>query len=90
MSFACLPRIATLGLAVLAASSTIAGATMYALPPQDGASPEQSYVTANVNFRSGPGTNYPVIGRLVSGDFVDVISCQRAWCRVQAPARGEG
>jgi uncharacterized protein YgiM (DUF1202 family) len=39
-------------------------------------------VTANVNVRSGPGTNYPVVSTVRSGTQVDVQQCQGSWCYV--------
>lgn len=39
-------------------------------------------VTADLNIRSGPGTNYRVIGTLPAGARVDVGGCTGSWCRV--------
>jgi uncharacterized protein YraI len=39
-------------------------------------------VTANVNVRSGPGTNYSVLGTATRGQQVDVQQCQGSWCYV--------
>lgn len=39
-------------------------------------------VTTDLNVRSGPGTNYPVIGTLQGGTTVDVNGCRGSWCRV--------
>lgn len=39
-------------------------------------------VTSNVNVRSGPGTNYPVVSTVRSGTQVDVQQCQGSWCYV--------
>src|SRR6185503_16513555 len=36
----------------------------------------------DLNVRSGPGTNYPVVGSLQGGETVDVGSCTGSWCRV--------
>jgi len=38
--------------------------------------------TAPVNIRSGPGTSYPVIGTLTSGEGVAVERCTTGWCLV--------
>jgi hypothetical protein len=37
---------------------------------------------ADLNVRSGPGTQYPVVGALQSGEPVDVGSCSGSWCQV--------
>ena len=39
-------------------------------------------VQSNVNVRSGPGTQYPVVGNLQSGETVDVAGCTGSWCQV--------
>jgi uncharacterized protein YraI len=36
----------------------------------------------DLNVRSGPGTNYPVVGALRSGETVDVQGCTGSWCQV--------
>lgn len=36
----------------------------------------------DLNVRSGPGTNYPVVGSLQSGETVDVQGCTGSWCQV--------
>lgn len=38
-------------------------------------------VTRDLNVRSGPGTNYRVIGTLPAGTRVDVGGCRGNWCR---------
>jgi uncharacterized protein YraI len=42
-------------------------------------------VTTNVNVRSGPGTNYPVVDLARSGTPVDVQQCQGSWCYISKP-----
>jgi uncharacterized protein YraI len=42
-------------------------------------------VTSNVNVRSGPGTNYPVVDTVRRGQAVDVQQCQGSWCYVAKP-----
>ncbi len=38
---------------------------------------------SGANIRSGPGANYPVIGKLAEGDNVTVSECAEAgWCRI--------
>ncbi len=39
-------------------------------------------VTADLNLRSGPGTNYGVVNVLPGGATVDVLDCAGSWCRV--------
>ena len=33
-------------------------------------------------MRSGPGTQYPVVGSIPGGETVDVGSCTGSWCQV--------
>jgi hypothetical protein len=35
-----------------------------------------------VNLRQGPGTNYPVIGKIPAGSAVDISGCQGQWCTI--------
>jgi len=37
----------------------------------------------DLNVRSGPGTQHPVIGTLAGGETVDVGSCSGSWCQVR-------
>ena len=37
---------------------------------------------SDLNVRSGPGTQYPVVGSLQGGETVDVGSCTGSWCQV--------
>ena len=41
----------------------------------------------NVNFRSGPGTNFYMCGKLNKGDKVKVVSKQYSWYRIVPPAK---
>jgi PKD repeat protein/uncharacterized protein YraI len=47
---------------------------------------------ANVNIRSGPGTQYPVIGILVQGRSAEVVgvSADRAWWAIKYPPTPNG
>ena len=36
----------------------------------------------DLNVRSGPGTQFPVIGTLSNGEAVDVDGCTGSWCQV--------
>ena len=37
---------------------------------------------ADLNVRSGPGTEYGVVGVIQAGETVDVGGCKAAWCQV--------
>lgn len=39
-------------------------------------------VQSDLNVRSGPGTQYPLVGSLQGGQTVDVGSCTGSWCQV--------
>jgi uncharacterized protein YraI len=41
---------------------------------------EDAVATTNLNVRSGPGTSYPVIDVLRSGQSVILTSCSGGWC----------
>jgi len=65
---------------VVAASLTIlASATAAFAAP--------AVATSNVNLRSGPGTNYAVVGALRTGQNVDVVECQDSWCFIDVGGR---
>src|SRR5437868_3019556 len=36
----------------------------------------------DLNMRSGPGTNYPVVAAIPAGATVDVQGCTGSWCQV--------
>ena len=36
----------------------------------------------DLNVRSGPGTQYPVVGSIQAGETVDAGGCTGSWCRV--------
>lgn len=44
---------------------------------------EPGVASANVNVRSGPGTNYAVAGSLSRGQRVEVTACRTGWCYVE-------
>jgi uncharacterized protein YraI len=48
--------------------------------------------TIDVNIRSGPGANYPIVEILHAGETVATRACPGAngWCNVVAPGGGEG
>ncbi|OZB04078.1 MAG: hypothetical protein B7X67_15245 [Rhizobiales bacterium 39-66-18] len=43
---------------------------------------DSAMVLGDLNVRAGPGTNYAVIGSLVRGMNVQVLSCTPAWCNI--------
>lgn len=63
----------------------LAAAAILVFLPAAQAAP--GYATANVNVRSGPGTNYAVVDTLVRNQQVDVQQCQGNWCYVVKPGR---
>lgn len=46
----------------------------------------RAVVTGSTNVRSGPSSDYRVIGRVRSGDRVNITRCARShrWCHVQS------
>lgn len=65
-----------------------------ATPPpaasSDGA-PVAAVVPARMNVRSGPGTNYPVVGSAANGDRLPILARNGAgdWWQVQLPGAGD-
>lgn len=59
-------------LPVVAAACLIGGAA-FAYPAQS---------VTDLNIRSGPGTNFRVVGAIPAGGVVDVRRCQGNWCRI--------
>jgi uncharacterized protein YraI len=54
-------------------------------------SAQYGVVSSNVlNLRSGPGTNYTVVGRLRRGDRVEILDRQPGWLLIKAPAVNGG
>jgi uncharacterized protein YraI len=47
------------------------------------ASAADAFTTTNLNVRSGPGTNYAVIGTLGAGTRVHLDYCRDGWCNVE-------
>ncbi len=60
----------------------LTGALMVAALAFAGAA-EASYVTADLNMRNGPGTNYRIIATIPGASSVRVYSCVRSWCKVK-------
>ncbi|MET3589825.1 uncharacterized protein YraI [Bartonella silvatica] len=42
-----------------------------------------AFVTENLNFRTGPGTQYARCGLIPAGRLVFVKACKGNWCHVQ-------
>jgi hypothetical protein len=51
-------------------------------PPLRPGSVRPALVTADVNMRSGPGTNAPIIATIPGGSTVRITSCNGEWCAV--------
>ena len=47
-------------------------------------------VTDSINFRSGPGTNFPRYGTLTAGTAVKVLGSHGAWKKIEAPQPVKG
>lgn len=62
-----------------------ATAAVVLIPASANAAP--GVATASVNLRSGPGTNYQVLGQLSRGQTVEVIDCATSWCQIQVQGR---
>jgi uncharacterized protein YraI len=43
--------------------------------------------TSDVNLRSGPGTQYPLVGRIPGGSTVEAVNCNVGWCEAQFNGR---
>ena len=65
------------------------GAGRSITPPDKAETPAFPYFAEitgdNVNFRSGPGTNFYTCGKLNKGDKVKVVSKQYSWYRIVPP-----
>lgn len=72
-----------MNIARLAAAATIAVAGI--LASISGAFAYEATATTALNVRSGPGTNFQVVGTLAPNQVVNVVECNSAntWCRVQ-------
>jgi uncharacterized protein YraI len=47
------------------------------------ASAKEERTTSNLNFRTGPGTHYPVQAVIPAGSLVDIVSCGHEWCHLK-------
>ncbi|MEW2912495.1 SH3 domain-containing protein [Leisingera sp. JC11] len=99
-AFSAEPEAATLQLASLEGGLAAVSATPVALAAEETAAPAspapETYVdrrrirASRVNMRQGPGTNYPVIARLLGGDEVIVFEDSgTGWLHLRAPGKGK-
>jgi uncharacterized protein YraI len=51
---------------------------------------ERFAASIDVNIRSGPGANYPIVEVLHSGEAISAQKCDGGWCSVTAPGGGSG
>ncbi|MCX2725120.1 SH3 domain-containing protein [Roseibium salinum] len=60
----------------------ILGLLALALPAAAQPRPAIAYTTANLNMRTGPGTNYPVVATVPRGGGVTIFGCTPdfTWC----------
>jgi hypothetical protein len=63
-------------------AATFAVATSALLLSLSAASAAPGTATTNVNMRSGPGTNYAVVGVVTAGQRIEVGNCRSSWCSV--------
>jgi uncharacterized protein YraI len=61
---------------------TITGNTPVPAPTPAPAAPQGVVTAPSLNVRSGPGTNYPVVGRLSSGQVIDISGVNGDWYRI--------
>lgn len=63
-------------------STLAAAATLMLFAGTAAASAATAFASTSVNVRTGPGTGYPVIDTLRSGERVNVDYCKGVWCLV--------
>ncbi len=79
--------IAAVVLALGAASVPVAMAQQPFVLVPDGPSggvSNRAVATTNLNVRSGPGPNNPVVHVLQRGEEVDILRCSNGWCLVES------
>jgi uncharacterized protein YraI len=62
-------------------SRLIAAAVVLGLPAS-AAMAATGFTASDLNMRTGPSTDYPVVTAIPAGAPVDVLSCSRSWCSV--------
>lgn len=45
--------------------------------------------SGGLNLRTGPGTNYGVIGRLISNQAINIVDCKGNWLGIRDPQTSE-
>jgi uncharacterized protein YraI len=70
-------------LIVLGALAAATMSTQSAAAAQDA-----GYVTANLNLRAGPGSDYPVVATMTAGDGVTIYGCLSGWSWCDIDWRG--
>jgi uncharacterized protein YraI len=63
-------------------SATVLGAALLLGTGAPGVIAQTSYVTADVNQRTGPGVQYSAVRTLPQGTAVELEGCQGSWCRI--------
>jgi len=69
----------------LLALGVLAAAALSAAPA---AAADHGYVTANLNLRAGPGTDYPVVATMQAGSGVTIYGCLSGWTWCDIDWRG--
>jgi uncharacterized protein YraI len=79
-------------LGIIAAAAIVSPGRAQQYPSSPGQEPVRggrtASVTANVNLRSGPGTDSEIITTIPAGSTVRVASCSAEWCEVTWNGRG--
>jgi Bacterial SH3 domain len=66
----------------LTPSPQVAAPSPQAAPIAPGPGARSAFATANVNLRSGPGTDSEVLATIPGGSRVQITSCDGEWCAV--------
>jgi hypothetical protein len=67
---------------VLTRLTPLAAAAALAALAAGTAAADPGVAAKTVNLRQGPGTNYPIIGKIPAGSAVDISACQGQWCTI--------
>jgi len=51
------------------------------------AAADPALATSDVNIRSGPGTQYPLVGHIPGGSTVEAVNCNAGWCAARFGGR---
>jgi uncharacterized protein YraI len=58
-------------------------APLPAIAAQTPEAPRTAYAATNLNLRSGPGTDTPILATIPAGSAVQMSNCSGEWCTVQ-------